>query len=59
MKCKICKSEMDIAGFQEENCNGWLCPKCGHKEYDVASMKIAGEWWPLKNQKGGEKKNEP
>ena len=48
MICKICKNEMDIAGFPEENCNGWLCSKCGHKEYDVASMKINKEWWPLK-----------
>ena len=51
MKCKVCGNEMDIAGFQEENCNGWLCSKCGHKEYDVTSMKINGEWWPLKPTK--------
>lgn len=40
MKCQICGAEMNITSFQKENCNGWQCPKCKHKEYDVASMKI-------------------
>ena len=47
MVCKICKNKMDITSFSEEKCNGWLCSKCGHREYDVASMKINKEWWPL------------
>ena len=48
MKCEICGTEMNIAGFSEEKCNGWLCPKCGHKKYDIASAKLGGDWYPLK-----------
>lgn len=40
---------MGITSFQKKKCNGWLCSKCGHREYDTASMKITGDWWPLKN----------
>jgi len=28
--------------MQHEN---WLCPKCGHKEYEVGEIRVAGSFW--------------
>ena len=28
--------------MQHEN---WLCLKCGHKEYEVSEMRVAGGFW--------------
>ena len=41
MRCGSCKTEMDVCGFGD--CNGWECPKCGRKHFDIASFKMANE----------------
>ena len=37
-----CGKEMKAVGFTFGN--GWQCEICGHKEYDVASYKMSGNY---------------